>query len=149
MKKWFLNLCRGLLALLGVAVVISCEDNLGNAIVMYGSPTADYSVKGKVVNMNLEALKGIKVKPLYDNYPPDSTSVTDAQGAFSIERKSLGGVEQDQFGKGQYFVRLIVEDPSGVYNKDTVKVDLVQVKESDGWYRGGFEAKDAKITMLK
>ncbi len=145
MKKWFLKLCRVVLALLGVAAVISCEDHLGDTPVMYGSPTSDYSVKGKVINMKHEALEGIKVKPLYDDYP-DST-YTDAHGAFSIERKATSCVFWDR--TGNCYVPFIVEDTTGTYFKDTVNVKLVQVKEGEGWYNGAYEAREAKITMMK
>lgn len=149
MRKWFLKLCQGILALLGVAAVISCEDKFDSIPLAYGTPTTDYSIKGKVVNMKQEVLKGIKIKPLYD-YPPDST-YTNAQGEFSIERKASGYelTTVSPNGPIKYKLSLIVEDTMGTYFKDTVKVELVQVKEGDGWYRGEFEAKDVKITMLK
>ncbi len=143
MKRLFLKLFRGFLALLGIAVATSCEDILDNIPVAYGTPTMDYTVMGKVVNYKAEPLKGIKIKPRWDNWPPDST-YTDAQGAFVVARKG-GSLEwkSDKF----YYAPLIVEDTSGVYRKDTVYIKMVQIKEGGSWYKGEFEAKDVKITM--
>lgn len=145
MKKVLLKLFKGVLALLGIAATTSCDDIIGNYPTAYGTPTMDYTVMGKVVNMRQEPLEGIKIKPRWDNWPLDST-YTDSQGAFVVARKS-GALEwkSDKF----YYAPLIVEDTAGVYHKDTVYIKMVQIKEGDGWYRGEFEAKDAKITMLK
>ena len=105
----------------------------------------DYTVMGKVVNMRQEPLEGIKIKPRWDKWPLDST-YTDSQGTFVVVRKG-GALEwkSDTF----YYAPLIVEDTAGVYYKDTVYIKMVQIKEGDGWYRGEFESKDAKITMRK
>ena len=146
MKRIFVKLFQGLLALLGVVSATSCDDIIGGMVCAYGTPTMDYTVQGKVVNLKAEPLKGIKIKPRRDNWPPDST-YTDAQGSFVVARKgAMLEWKTDNF----YYAPLIVEDTSGLYRADTVYVKMVQIKEGDNrWYEGEFEAKDVKITMLK
>ena len=145
MKRIFVKLFQGLLALLGVVSATSCDDILGGMVCAYGTPTMDYTVQGKVVNLKAEPLKGIKIKPRWDNWPPNST-FTDAQGAFVVARK--GGLLEWK-SDGFYYAPLIVEDTSGIYRTDTVYIKMEQIKEGDNWYKGEFEAKDSKITMLK
>lgn len=134
---------QGFLALLGITVATSCDDVIGNMICEYGTPTMDYTVMGKVVNLRMEPLEGIKVKPIYPNHSGklDST-YTDVSGAFTIGQQQTTG-----FGDYAY---LIFEDEGKVYINDTVKIALTKVKDGDGsWYEGEFAAKDVKITMLK
>ena len=144
MKNLVLKISKWLFTMMGFAAV-SCDSFASLSPCAYGTPTMDYTVMGKVVNMRQEPLEGIKIKPRWDKWPPDST-YTDSQGAFVVARKS-GALEwkSDKF----YYAPLIVEDTAGVYHKDTVYIKVVQIKEGDGWYRGEFEAKDAKITMRK
>ena len=141
MKRIFIKLFQGLLALLGIAVATSCDGILGGMVCAYGTPTMDYTVQGKVVNADKEALKGIKVKPLRSdiNGGIDST-YTDGSGNFIIAQKRTVG-----FGEA---VSLVIEDEAGIYRTDTVNVKLVKVKDGDNkWYNGAYEAKDAVITM--
>lgn len=142
MKNLVLKISKWLLTFMGFAAV-SC-DSLSPKDA-YGTPTMDYTVMGKVVNMRQEPLEGIKIKPRWDKWPLDST-YTDSQGTFVVVRKG-GALEwkSDTF----YYAPLIVEDTAGVYHKDTVYIKMVQIKEGHGWYKGEFESKDAKITMLK
>ena len=114
-----------------------------------GSGTGAEGMAGRLKwtaqRLRQEPLEGIKIKPRWDKWPPDST-YTDSQGTFVVVRKG-GALEwkSDTF----YYAPLIVEDTAGVYYKDTVYIKMVQIKEGDGWYRGEFESKDAKITMRK
>lgn len=134
MKNLVLKISKWLLTFMGFAAV-SC-DSLSPKDA-YGTPTMDYTVMGKVVNIRQEPLEGIKVKPVGKL---DGT-YTDVSGAFTI-------VQQQITGFGGY-ADLIFEDEENVYIKDTVKIPLTKVKDGDGWYNGEFVAKDAKITMRK
>ncbi len=134
MKNLVLKISKWLLTMMGFAAV-SC-DSLSPKDA-YGTPTMDYTVMGKVVNIRQEPLEGIKVKPVGKL---DGT-YTDVSGAFTI-------VQQQITGFGGY-ADLIFEDEENVYIKDTVKIPLTKVKDGDGWYNGEFVAKDAKITMRK
>ena len=145
MKRIFLKLFQGLMALLSVAAATSCDDILGSMPCAYGTPTMDYTVMGKVVNQEAEPLKGIKVMPVWDNWLQDPT-YTDARGTFAIARK--GGV-LDRRSDTFYYARLVVEDTSGVYRTDTVYVKMAKIKEGSSWYIGEFEDKDVEIILLK
>ena len=134
MKNLVLKISKWLLTFMGFAAV-SC-DSLSPKDA-YGTPTMDYTVMGKVVNIRQEPLEGIKVKPVGKL---DGT-YTDVSGAFTI-------VQQQITGFGGY-ADLIFEDEENVYIKDTVKIPLTKVKDGDGWYNGEFVAKDAKIIMRK
>lgn len=134
MKNLVLKISKWLFTMMGFAAV-SC-DSLSPKDA-YGTPTMDYTVMGKVVNIRQEPLEGIKVKPVGKL---DGT-YTDVSGAFTI-------VQQQITGFGGY-ADLIFEDEENVYIKDTVKIPLIKVKDGDGWYNGEFVAKDAKITMRK
>lgn len=134
MKNLVLKISKWLFTMMGFAAV-SC-DSLSPKDA-YGTPTMDYTVMGKVVNIRQEPLEGIKVKPVGKL---DGT-YTDVSGAFTI-------VQQQITGFGGY-ADLIFEDEENVYIKDTVKIPLTKVKDGDGWYNGEFVAKDAKITMRK
>lgn len=136
MKNLVLKISKWLLTMMGFAAV-SCDSFASLSPCAYGTPTMDYTVIGKVVNMRQEPLEGIKVKPVGKL---DST-YTDVSGAFTIVQQRITG-----FGG---YADLIFEDEENVYIKDTVKIPLTKVKDGDGWYNGEFESKDAKITMRK
>lgn len=145
MKSFLLKLFGALLPLFGVTALSSCDKGiLGGMVCEYGTPTMDYTVMGKVVNVQNEPLKGIKVKPLHDSWPRDST-YTDTQGNFTV-RRERSWLESNY---GIYYAPLTVEDTSGIYRNDTVRVKMVRIKEADGWYKGAFEARDEKIIMKK
>ena len=142
MKRLFVKLLQGFLALLGVAVATSCDDIIGGTICAYGTPTMDYTISGKVVNARNETLKDIRVKMLYEK---NFLVMTDAKGAFAITKNRTFNVAYD---KGKYYVPLIFDDTTGVYRKDTVLVELAKVIDCDDqWYIGVYQAKDLKITM--
>jgi len=136
MKNLVLKISKWLFTMMGFAAV-SCDSFASLSPCAYGTPTMDYTVMGKVVNIRQEPLEGIKVKPVGKL---DGT-YTDVSGAFTI-------VQQQITGFGGY-ADLIFEDEENVYIKDTVKIPLTKVKDGDGWYNGEFVAKDAKITMRK
>ena len=134
MKNLVLKISKWLLTFMGFAAV-SC-DSLSPKDA-YGTPTMDYTVMGKVVNIRQEPLEGIKVKPVGKL---DGT-YTDVSGAFTL-------VQQQITGFGGY-ADLIFEAEENVSIKENVKIPLTKVKDGDGWYNGEFVAKDAKITMRK
>lgn len=145
MKNFVIRICKCLLALMGFAVV-SCD--VLEVRDEYGTPVMDFTIMGKVVNVQDEALHGINVKCLRSYRVPDSIGVyTDASGAFTIQK------EREAFGIGDYgrvYIPIVLEDPNGVYARDTVEVDVKLVASSSSgghWHLGIFENKDAKIVM--
>ncbi len=100
---------------------------------MYGTPWADYEVKGKVLDADGDPIKGIKVSLIEDQYNSQSTQSLE-NGTFKV---SLGTIPFDK-------LKLTAQDIDGVENggqfeEKTVELDFSKIKytgESDGWYHG-------------
>ncbi len=76
-----------LLALLGFAGCgvkdgIETEDDSGNQLVMYGTPYAEYTVKGRVTDAAGRPIAGIEVQT------NGRAAVTDPQGAYTVAGRS-------------------------------------------------------------
>lgn len=100
---------------------------------MYGTPWADYEVKGKVLDADGDPIKGIKVSLIEDQYNSQSTQSLE-NGTFKV---SLGTIPFDK-------LKLTAQDIDGAENggefeEKTVELDFSKIKytgESDGWYHG-------------
>lgn len=112
--------------------------------VMYGTPTMDFEVSGKVVNQQSEPIPGIKVSCNdrgNDRGNGPSSVLTDQDGSFSISGSAMSA-------------RLGFEDIDGPENggeyagmhKD---IDVKQVEKGDGWYMGKYEARNVVIRMTE
>lgn len=117
------------LSILGFTIpMIGC-----NAPEMYGTPWADYEVKGKVLDADGDPIKGIKVSLIEDQYNSQSTQSLE-NGTFKV---SLGTIPFDK-------LKLTAQDIDGAENggefeEKTVELDFSKIKytgESDGWYHG-------------
>ncbi len=155
----FFNL---ILMVLGFATT-SCSDL---SPCMYGTPTMDYEVSGKVVNKNSVPIAGIKVSPTFmcmygtlpveyevsgkvvskgsatDLYEPDSV-LTGKDGSFFI---SVNGYTS----RKDVLLRFEDVDGSengGEYAVKEESITLEQVEKGDGWYEGKYEAKGVVIEM--
>lgn len=139
-KQWLRlsnRLMSGALAILGLA---SCDG--GEAPCMYGTPSATYHVKGKVVDAETGVpISGIQIVTgavhrgdgnEWMSRNPDMLR-TDASGAFSTVRKG-------EFPSDKY--RFVWEDTdgeaNGVYKKDSVDVKVTgkYIDGDGGWYEG-------------
>lgn len=100
---------------------------------MYGTPWADYEVKGKVLDADGDPIKGIKVSLIEDQYNSQSTQSLE-NGTFKV---SLGTIPFDK-------LKLTAQDIDGAENggefeEKTLELDFSKVAytgESDGWYHG-------------
>lgn len=125
------------------AMFSSCEgleDIIGGGYCMYGTPTMDYEISGKVVDAESgKAIEGILVsRPWkYDDYGV----LTDNKGKFTI--------------CGQEFpndtLHVQATDIDGSYQANKIVVSLKQVEKGDGaWYNGKFGNKnEVEIKMDK
>ena len=133
------------LAILGLLGFTAC----GNApLDMYGSPTVDFMVKGKVTDSEGTPIKGIVVSSTGLHSFVDGTglsAVTDENGAFVTNTIKEFGV----------CGTLVFTDVDGAenggdfetYEKDLSKFPQTQLKEGEGWYRGEYEVTaDVKLT---
>ncbi len=141
MRQLIVKICRGLLAAMGLTVVTGCP-------VMYGSPHCDLTVKGVVTDERENPIEGMQVKAVQvmpkqsgvelDEYEYELfNSRTDNAGKFefggtvtSFENPDVYVITEDIDG----------EENGGFFTPETLKVDIVKVKDGDGdWYFGAYE----------
>jgi len=135
----------GVLTLLGFA---GCDTNYGPE--EYGTPNADFSVKGVVVDKETgKAIKGISVsyrsffEPMYmygtiqTSFEQKSQVLTDEKGEFKITK--------NEFDNKQVTFPVFVEDidgeENGLYQSDTLKIDFNSAElsgKSNSWYGGEY-----------
>lgn len=111
---------------------------------MYGTPTADYTIKGKVTDAEGNAIKGIVVSPKFYGGEPQLEVVTAEDGTFATDQiKSTIGLDSITF-----------TDTDGEANGgdfqtvelDADKLPQTKVAEGDGWYEGVYEVTaDVKL----
>ena len=97
---------------------------------MYGTPWADYEVKGKVLDADGDPIKGIKVSLIEDQYNSQSTQSLE-NGSFKV---SLGTIPFDK-------LKLTAQDIDGAENggefeEKTVELDFSKIEytgDKDAW----------------
>lgn len=151
MKKTYIKvsnwLLSGILTLMGFST--SCDknggDDNGGGLCMYGTPTADHTIKGKVVNQRNEAVPDIQiiVTPEGNNKFPLDTVYTKESGEYIYNKKEFA------FTKYTVSVKDNDGEKNGLYqDKDTTititKADYT--KPNKGWYQGEAE-KIVNITL--
>ena len=116
---------------------------------MYGSPTVDFMVKGKVTDSEGTPIKGIVVsskRVQSYNVGEGINAVTDENGDFVTNQIHQTGIHGT----------LVFTDVDGAenggdfetYEKDLSKFPQTQVKEGEGWYRGEYEVT-AEVKLTK
>lgn len=129
-----------LLVLLGFAATTSCDNKNMNMECMYGTPTMDFEVSGKVVNKDSAPIAGIKVSCYVYSDSGIATTLTAADGSFKISGTAISPT-------------LNFEDIDGLENggqfaDKTQDITVSQIEEGDGsWYMGKYEAKGVVIEM--
>ena len=144
-----------LLALLGIG---GCQDlpEEEEMRLMYGTPTAQFSVKGKVTDEKGNAIQGLQVilgNRFYDNssvtydhhYFPDDTLTTDSDGVYQFESSRIFPIEN---------LQVDVNDIDGAagggeFNSATTVVRNIEYKDGNGWYRGKADIKVSDIKLEK
>ena len=122
----------GLAAILGFS---SCSSSISPD--EYGTPSADFVIKGKVVNESNEALSNIRMVSKFGGYGYNvqgnisdaDTLYTDKDGTFTYKGDAF---------KRQLAVPLVAEDAKGIYSSDSLTVNLKDAKFTGGhgWYEG-------------
>lgn len=137
MVKLFRKFCAFLLPILGFT---SCDFLSLRA--EYGTPNADFEIKGKVTDTNNKPIKGIQV------YHPDSfvsdTVYTEADGTFEISFNTFPPTNDE--------INLTFADIDGTENGEyvdkTESIALTQTTDSkDSWYHGQYSAEDVIVKM--
>ena len=132
--KWC-AMISALLGMLGFAACGSKEDDcplppraggsfsfIDNNVCLYGQPYAVFEAKGAVFNEDGEAVEGVNVY-VRDHY--GDTTKTDQDGKFVFYSDNI--IPRDYW--------LMTEDPSGIYEADSVIV-LTRFEGGSGWYKG-------------
>lgn len=131
------RLLSGALALLGFA---SC----GEVACEYGTPHADYEIKGKVQNEAKQPLEGMRMIVVEnpsvtgETYPGQrDTLYTGDAGEYLFE---------DNYTMTKKY-RVVCEDPNGVYKADSVDVEM-KPEHGKGWYMGS-DSKEINFELKK
>ncbi|MDR2683705.1 MAG: radical SAM-associated putative lipoprotein [Dysgonamonadaceae bacterium] len=155
MKKLYhplIKVANGILA--GILTVLgfsSCEDiGNGNGRVEYGTPNADYTVKGTVVDKaSKKPVKGIRVGyspaprivPMYGVIPTEymerASTTTDDKGEFKITENLFPGEENPV----SVYIEDIDGEENGSFVSDTLMIDFRnanQTGKKDNWYQGEY-----------
>ena len=153
----------GLISMLGFTT--GCEKE---ARMEYGTPNADYTVKGTVVNKaDGKPIEGIQVAyytpstgiiPMYGvisaPYKPKTSVTTDAKGEFKLKSNfSISELLPDENGLVTVFVEDIDGEKNGLFQSDYLKVDFSKAEHSGkqkNWYEGEYTVNvKVELTEIK
>ena len=133
--------------LIGLLGFSACSENEEEPPCMYGSPTADYIIKGDITDESGNPIQGVQVSVyqgeyeyMYENKNPQPLTGS---------TNSTGGFKFDTLKRWGSYTILITRDTDGAANcgefiNDTIKnnrYELTQLKEGEVWYRGLYEIK--------
>jgi putative lipoprotein (rSAM/lipoprotein system) len=126
----------GLLALLGFAGITSCIPR-----VEYGSPHANFTIKGKVTNEQGAAIPGIQVEVVKyktDTYQAVDTVYTQSNGDFEWNSSYIAGTNDTTF---DIISTDIDGEKNGSYKTDMASVSFKRedLKGGKSWYQGKAE----------
>ena len=156
MKDLFLRFCRWALPLLGVAAAISCDNVIESPKmygpppsgyedmpVMYGTPTVEFRVKGKVMDSDGNPIQGIEISHDYSGHKV----YTLEDGSFDYASEDIG-FEMETVTLE--FTDIDGEENGGDFQSKKVAVEVEQTEPGDGeWNNGKFEAEGVEIIMTK
>ena len=124
----------------------------------YGTPNADYTVKGAVVdNATGNAIKGIRVSYNPESAPKYSQTsdkrkdyvFTDAKGEFKITKNDI----QDIQAQWPVFVEDVDGEENGLFQSETLQVDFSKAEhsgKSKHWYKGEYTvAVNVELSGIK
>ncbi|KAA6313877.1 hypothetical protein EZS27_035420, partial [termite gut metagenome] len=149
MKNLWYRLLSGILVLLGLP---ACGEIgfPGSNMAEYGTPYADYTIKGKVINPQKESIPDIQVivKEQYSagfssNCYPVDTLYTSVNGTFEYH---------NPFVSPETSYRIVFKDidgkkNGGVFKTDSIIVSMGKATDGKGWYQG--KAVQEKTIELK
>lgn len=129
--------CAFLLSLLGIT---SCENLFRTE---YGTPNAEFQIKGKVTDMENNPIEGIQVnnQGSFDN----EMAYTKADGTFELSFKAFPPSNDSK-------IDLTFTDVDGAENGEfadkTENISVTKTEEGSGsWYEGLFTADDVTVKM--
>ncbi len=113
----------------------------------YGTPSADFVVKGKVTDKSSQKpITDIRIIHKTGYAPANDTVKTDANGKFELKFKEFPGTNHWIYAED-----LDGTENGGLYAPDSLIVNSAQmkrIKKGDGnWYEGVFEKTDANFAL--
>lgn len=142
LKEWFYSKYNVLLSAVLTLLGFSSCDSIGdpfNGVCLYGSPHARYDVKGTVQSEEGNALQGITVTTKVVLLSADGESFSHELQKSDTEAKGQYQHRGDWQGHpdDQRRLRVVAEDPKGIYAADSVDVQLTHTNEGkDTWCSG-------------
>ena len=140
------KIIKFLLICLGFKSLTACDVEIWNGTVEYGTPYAEYEVKGRVSDAEGTPIQGIRVSmgESQSSYL-DSVAVTDAEGRFHVIHGTF------PFRDNTFdiqFTDIDGEAGGGLFEEQTVTVQAEVVEEGDGWDEGDYAVKeDVNVTL--
>ena len=135
--KFSARFVKFIIASLGVASISSCD----NGECMYGTPNADYEIKGEVTDDAGSPLEGINV------YVSSNESVSDTLLKATTNAEGEYKMNGNNFPFNKLNIKCI--DPSGKYQNSNKFVDVkFNGKGKDEWYKGKADIK-ADFKLIK
>jgi putative lipoprotein (rSAM/lipoprotein system) len=147
MKKIYRPFIKGTnWALVGIASLLgftSCGD-IVPPVAEYGTPSADYAIKGKVVNEKGTAIPGLQIELQKENeYGMPDILYSQNDGTFAWERRVFPA------GEIEIITTDVDGEANGSYAADTTNVNFKGANFNGGnghWYNGKAE-KEVTITL--
>ena len=140
--RWNRSLNWILTTLLGFLGFSSCEDNgddPGNIICMYGTPTASYTIKGKVTDQAGQALSDIQiiVSDMEFSYEPRPDFIPDTPYGSHPVNDTV-----------KYNLKINPDENNPYYQADSLKVTFLRkdLQGGEGWNRGN-TTQEVKIIL--
>ena len=139
MRNLFIRFCRFALGIIAAMIGVSC----GEIIIKceYGTPHADFEIKGRVTDVSGTPIKGIAVT-VDETYPADS-AFTAADGTYVL---SGGMFPQETLTIA--FDDIDGELNGGKFSKEILEVGLKKLSEGSGnWDCGDYGAENADMKL--
>ena len=135
------KIIKFLLICLGFKSVVACHGTTEE----YGTPYAEYEVKGRVSDAEGTPISGIRVSmgESQDSYM-DSVAVTDAEGRFHVIHGTFPF--RDNTFEMQ-FTDIDGEAGGGLFEEQTVTVQAEMTEEGDGWDGDYAVKEDVNVTL--
>ena len=107
----------------------------------YGTPVSMFSVKGRVVDANMNPIRNIEVSTKYWY----ETVRTEEDGSFHFTGEDVG---MDPSLLSLQFTDTDGEENGGEFESKEVEVEMEHVETGDGgWYEGRYESEDVEIVL--
>ena len=140
------KIIKFLLICLGFKSLTACDVEIWNGTAEYGTPYAEYEVKGRVSDAEGTPIQGIRVSMGESQSSHlDSVAVTDAEGRFHVIH---GTFPYNDNTFDIQFTDIDGEAGGGLFEEQIVTVQAEMTEEGDGWDEGDYAVKqDVNVTL--